>query len=156
MGINIHSQTIYCFFVSSKQVGPFLDAVSCHSSWQSYKVSLHLRVLAEGLVIISMEFTVEIHLSGHWSSGSPIIWPFGKFVENSTKLTCLEITCYRIKYSTMLWLLELQIRRGRKVETKALTVNGNGRTSNCQCSLISKKNPIIWIFWISGWLDIPK
>jgi len=39
----------------------------------------------------------------------------GKFVEKSTKLTCLEITGYRIKYSTVLWLIELQIRRGRKV-----------------------------------------
>jgi len=41
--------------------------------------------------------------------------PLGKFVENSTQLTCLEITGYRTKYSTVLWLLELQIRRGRKV-----------------------------------------
>ena len=41
--------------------------------------------------------------------------PSGKFVEISTKLTYLEITGYRIKYSTVLWLLELQIRRGRKV-----------------------------------------
>jgi hypothetical protein len=32
-----------------------------------------------------------------------------------TKGTCLEITVYRIKYSTVLWLLELQNRRGRKV-----------------------------------------
>jgi len=39
----------------------------------------------------------------------------GKFVENSTKLTCLEYAGYRIKYSTALWLIELQIRRGRKV-----------------------------------------
>jgi hypothetical protein len=30
----------------------------------------------------------------------------GKFVENATKLTCLEITCYRLKYSTVLWLTE--------------------------------------------------
>jgi hypothetical protein len=36
----------------------------------------------------------------------------GQFVENSTKLTCLEITGYRIKYSTVLWLLEMHIRRG--------------------------------------------
>jgi hypothetical protein len=35
--------------------------------------------------------------------------PLGKFVENSTKLTCLEIAGYRIKYSAVLWLLELQI-----------------------------------------------
>ena len=41
--------------------------------------------------------------------------PLGKSVDNSTKLTCLEITGYRIKYSTVLWLTELQIRRGRKV-----------------------------------------
>ena len=41
--------------------------------------------------------------------------PSCKFVENSIKLTCLEITGYRIKYNTVLWLLELQIRRGRKV-----------------------------------------
>jgi len=38
--------------------------------------------------------------------------PSGKVVDDSTKLTCLEIAGYRIKYSTMLWLLELQIRRG--------------------------------------------
>ena len=41
--------------------------------------------------------------------------PSGKFVDNSTKLTCLEISGYRIKYSTVLWLVELQIRRSRKV-----------------------------------------
>jgi len=41
--------------------------------------------------------------------------PSGKFVENSTELTCLETTGYRIKYSTVLWLLELHIKRGRKV-----------------------------------------
>ena len=44
--------------------------------------------------------------------------PSGKFVENSTKLTCLDITGYRIKYSTALWLVELQIRRGRKVKRR--------------------------------------
>ena len=41
--------------------------------------------------------------------------PSDKCAENSTKLTCLEIIGYRIKYSTVLWLLELPIRRGRKV-----------------------------------------
>jgi len=41
--------------------------------------------------------------------------PSGKFVENSTQLTCLEITGYWIKFSTVLWLIELQIWRGRKV-----------------------------------------
>jgi len=41
--------------------------------------------------------------------------PLGKFFENSTKLTCSEITGYRIKYSIVLWLIELHVRRGRKV-----------------------------------------
>jgi glycogen debranching enzyme len=41
--------------------------------------------------------------------------PSRKFDENCTKLTFLEITGYRIKYSTVLWLLELQISCGRKV-----------------------------------------
>jgi hypothetical protein len=45
--------------------------------------------------------------------------PSSKVVEKSAQLTCLEITgCYRIKYSRVLWLLELQIRRGRKVQTE--------------------------------------
>jgi len=62
-------------------------------------------------------------------SRTPLIWalvirianypdwlgPSGRFVENSSKLTCLEVTGYRIKYSTLLWLLELQIRHGRKI-----------------------------------------
>ena len=40
--------------------------------------------------------------------------PSGKFVENYIKPTCLEVTSYPIKYSTVLWLLDLQIRRGIK------------------------------------------
>ena len=28
-------------------------------------------------------------------------------------------------------------------------------TLNCQCSRFSKKNPIIWIFCIYGWLAVP-
>jgi len=43
--------------------------------------------------------------------------PSGKYVENSTKLTCLEIADRQIKCGTVSWLLELQIRYGRKVET---------------------------------------
>jgi len=57
--------------------------------------------------------TVELHLSG---AGYPDQFgPTGKSVENSTKLIGLEITGYRMKYSTALWFLELQIRCGRKV-----------------------------------------
>ena len=62
-------------------------------------------------------------------------------------------TRYRIKKSTVL-RLELQIKCVRKVLTQVHTVNSDSRTSNCQCSLFSKKNPIIRIFCISGWLAI--
>ena len=41
--------------------------------------------------------------------------PSDKFVEESTKLTCPKTAGYRIKYSTVLWLIELQIWRGVKV-----------------------------------------
>ena len=78
--------------------------------------------------------------------------PSGKFIENSTQLTCLKITCYRIIYSTVLWLLELQIRRGRKVKMPVHVVNSNSRTSDCHCSLFSQKNPLIRVFCLSGWL----
>ena len=50
--------------------------------------------------------------------------PSGKFVESSARLSRLEITGYRIKYSTVVFrLLEHQIRRGRKYETQVHTVN---------------------------------
>ena len=80
--------------------------------------------------------------------------PSGKFVQNSTKLTCLEITGYRIKYSRVLWLLELQIRCGRKGQTQVHTVNSDGRTSNINAADL-KKNPIILIFCLSGCLGVP-
>ena len=54
-----------------------------------------------------------------------------------------------------LWLIELQMRRCRKVQTQVHTVNSNSRTANCQCGLFSHKNPIIRIFCISGWLAVP-
>jgi len=66
-----------------------------------------------------------------------------------------EIIVYRIKYSTVLSLLELRIRSGRKVQMQVRTVNSNSRTSNCQCSLFSEKNPIIRNLCISGWLAVP-
>ena len=76
--------------------------------------------------------------------------PSSKSVENSTKLIRVDVTGYWIKYST-----ELQIRRGRKVWTHVHTVNSKSRTSNCQCSLFSKRNPIMLIFCIFGWLPVP-
>ena len=53
-------------------------------------------------------------------------------------------------YNTVLWLLELQIRRGRKVQTQIRTVNSSSRTSNCQCNILLNKNPIIRTLCTSG------
>ena len=66
--------------------------------------------------------TVEFHLSGRCLPDR--LGHSGKFVENSTKLTSLAITGYRIKYGTVLWLLELQIWRGREVQMQVLFVFG--------------------------------
>ena len=91
----------------------------------------------------------ELDSSGRWLSGSPIMRICLTLRVNLSSMlcnqTCLEITGCRIKYRTVLCLLELHIRRGQKVQTQVYTVNSNSRTSNCQCSLISKRNPIIRI-----------
>ena len=74
-----------------------------------------------------MSDNIKVFLSQY--SGTPLIrtlvirtanyadWidPSSKFVEGSIILNCREATGYRIQYSTVLWLLEIQIRGGRKV-----------------------------------------
>jgi hypothetical protein len=47
------------------------------------------------------------------------------------------------------------MRRGQKVKMQVHTVNSSSQTSDCQCGQFPKKNPLIWIFWISGMLAIP-
>jgi hypothetical protein len=74
--------------------------------------------------------------------------PSRKLVQSSIKLTFLEVTGYRFKYSTVLWRLELQIRRGQKFLTQVRTVNTKSQNSDCQCGIFSKKNPVILIFCI--------
>ena len=59
------------------------------------------------------------HNSTNPDAGYPDrLGPSGKLIDNSIKLTCFEIAGYRINYCAVLWLLELQIRRGRKVWTQ--------------------------------------
>jgi len=48
---------------------------------------------------VQQDLVVEYNSSGSRLSGSA--WHIGKFVEKSTKLNCLEITDYRIKFGTM-------------------------------------------------------
>ena len=81
--------------------------------------------------------------------------PSGKYEENSTKITCLEIIGFRIKYCAMLWLMEFQNMRGRKFYIQAHTININIPTSNCQRSIFSKKNSITRIFCLSQWFAFP-
>jgi hypothetical protein len=57
-------------------------------------------------VLVSVSFSsmigaVELHLSGRWLCGSPIIW-IGLALWVNTKLNCLEINGYRIKYGSVL------------------------------------------------------
>ena len=109
-----------------------------YSTMYMYATVTGLRVQRHDSLVI-FKFTVvwdvetwtgKFHSCEHWSSWSA--WPFG-----DPKPTCLEITAYRIKYSAVLWLLELQIRRGRKVYTQVHTVNSRSGNSNCQCNLFS-------------------
>ena len=109
-----------------------------YSTMYMYATVTGLRVQRHDSLVI-FKFTVvwdvetwtgKFHSCEHWSSWSA--WPFG-----GPKPTCLEITAYRIKYSAVLWLLELQIRRGRKVYTQVHTVNSRSGNSNCQCNLFS-------------------
>ena len=59
-------------------------------------------------------FYLEVQKNSTYPDTGYLEWlrPPGKFVKNSTELTSLEITGYRIKYRTVLWLPELQIRHG--------------------------------------------
>jgi len=74
-------------------------------------------------------YTAELHLSYPDAGYPDRLGPPGKSVENSTNLTRLEITGYRIKHSTVLWRLELQIRRGRKFQTQVLYVLREGQST---------------------------
>jgi hypothetical protein len=73
----------------------------------------------------------------------------GKFVENSRNYRLSDQVQYSVvasRTSNQAWWKSLDAGTYCKY---------NSRTSNCQCSLFSKKNPIIRIFCISGWLGVP-
>jgi hypothetical protein len=69
-------------------------------SWNNKEETYSRTPLIRTLVIRIANYPDQLGLSG-------------KSDENSTKLTCIETAGYRIKYSTALWLVELQIWRGR-------------------------------------------
>ena len=76
--------------------------VFVHQQWDSPRSSYSITPLIRKLVIWNANYPHGIDSSE-------------KFVENSTKVAYLEITGYRIKCSTVLSRLELQIRRVRNV-----------------------------------------
>jgi len=57
--------------------------------------------------------TEQHHLSGHWSSGSAL--QFRIICREFEKRILPWNYLLSVKYSTVLWLIELQIRRRRKV-----------------------------------------
>jgi hypothetical protein len=63
--------------------------------------------------------------------------PAGKIFKNSTKLNFLDVTGYPSKYSTVLRLLELQIKRGRKVQTQLRAVICNTRRGSQMINLLA-------------------
>jgi hypothetical protein len=74
-------------------------------------LGLHARaeiLFTEGGDLEEHFYTEQLHLldAGYLDQ----LGPLRKFVETSTKLTCLEISGYQIKYRMVLCLLELQIR----------------------------------------------
>jgi hypothetical protein len=80
------------------------------------KETQQLHKLALSVEIMSMQNKSFQSSTTYPDAGnSDRLGPSSKFVENSTKLTCFEINGYRIKYGTVLWLVEFHIRRGRKV-----------------------------------------
>ena len=149
----MHADTFCC--VSIVIAEPYNIYTPSVSTVFSLAAGNHYRFCCNTCSGLSAFVTVAVELYLFGRCYPDRLGPSAKFVENSTKLTCLKITDYRIRYSRVLWLLELQIGHGRKVSTQVRTVNSNSRTSNCQRSLFSKKNPIIRIFCLSGWLAVP-
>jgi len=93
-----------------------LGNVFCRYNYKFHPVDVILDVFCIKI------YKIEVHLSEYWLPDYPDrLGPSGKFVENSTKLSCLEIMGYWIKHLTVLRLLELQIRRNRNVFTHVHT-----------------------------------
>jgi len=78
----------------------------------------------------------------------------GKFVENSIKLTCLEITRLSDQVHCSVMASRTLTQAWSKRYRQVGTVNSKNRTSNWQCKLFSKKNAIVRIFCISEWLAV--
>ena len=99
----------------------------CGGQYKPHRFSLRIflnsprtsfRLETNFLLSILFSNTVELHLSG-----TPIIQISLALRVHSSRileLTCLQITGYRIKYSTVLRLIQSQFRSGRNVYTQVL------------------------------------
>ena len=78
----------------------------------------HMPILSGFLYPQQLQCLLNYQNSAYPDAGYPDrLGPLNKFVENSTKPTYLDITGYRIKYSAVLRLLELQIRWMKGLDT---------------------------------------
>ena len=97
------------------------NRITEHNPVRNINISQKLRPSYVVLTCRQITFFVKKKItqynSTYQDAGDPDrLDPSGKFVENSAKKpTCHEINGYQIKDSPVLWLLELQIRRGPKV-----------------------------------------
>jgi hypothetical protein len=74
--------------------GEGLPLVISWHKWLEVKFVLYVCIYSKTPLFLILVIGIAIYLDR--------LDPSGKFVENSTKLTCLEVTSYQIKYSTVL------------------------------------------------------
>jgi hypothetical protein len=102
--------------------------------------------------------TAELHLTGCFLSETWIIR-----ISLALRVNLLGIyktnlpSNYRL--SDQVQCSVVAYRTANQARSKCLaavhTVNSNSRTANCQCSLLSNKDPIIRGFCLSEWLAVP-
>jgi hypothetical protein len=91
----------------------FLSKISCPVHG---KLQVSTRHRNNGHQIFSICILKIQYKSTSPDAGCPDrVGPSSKFVDKPTKLPSLEIAGYLIKYSTVLWLLEIQISVGEGV-----------------------------------------
>ena len=88
---------VYCMYLTTN---------SDYFSWQDCLSTVELHILKHSRIPLIGTLAIADHRDH--------LGPSVKFVDNSIELTCLEITGYWLKYSTVLWLIELQIRCGER------------------------------------------
>ena len=143
----------HAYYTTSKPAFLMLRAVHIHA--HVYKEDPYSRFLHKNSVC-----SAELHLSGRWLSGSPIMRIGLAFPVN---IVWLQLYCIFLWLKIPLQNFQVDIRNYilmvYSYVNKYISYNSRLQnffsTSNCQCRLFWKKNPIIRIFCISGRLVVP-